>query len=186
MKNSVKLPSSMAIREVFPDSSIILEAKISNLRVFERLAAIIGLVGTSDWQQEQNSILADAERALKRAAKRAEALPDEFERIEVVQQRGPRIEFVGRLLSEQEWVTRGSDPMKVAFEIWETQGGALVAISSTEPADRVGIEIVKAIVVERQDDVLAMRLAVMDFFDFHDRARTMARKIGWDLRVEVE
>ncbi len=122
---------------------------------------------------------------MKRFNKRAEALPDEFERIEVVQQRGPTIEFTGRKLAEQDWVTHGNDPMVVAFEIWETQGGALVAITSTEPAERVGIEIVKAIVVERQDDALAMRLAVMDFFDWHDRARTMARKLGWDLRVDV-
>ena len=76
--------------------------------------------------------------------------------------------------------------MRVDFEVWETRAGALVAIVTTEPTDRDGFQSVRALVVEPQHDVQAMRLAVMDFFDWHDCVRNMARKAGWDLRLEVE
>ena len=131
-------------------------------------------------------VLSDAIRTMKRLNARQETLPAKVERVELVPQRGPRIEFVGRLLARDDWNTSGRDPMNVEFDIWETRGGALVAVSVSEPIERDGVEVVKVEVVERQDDAQAMRLAVMDFFDWHNRARSMARKLGWDLRVEVQ
>lgn len=136
-------------------------------------------------EAETLSIIADAERAFKRAAKRA-AVPADYERVEFKQHRGPTIEFTGQLLAENEFVTRGEDPIRVRFEIWQTVKGNLVSVTITEPATRVGFESVEATVVERQDDTQAMRLAVMEHFEFNDGARNMARKLGWSIRVEVE
>lgn len=130
------------------------------------------------------TVLSDAVLALKRLNKRA-AVPEGMERIEIVQQRGPTLEFTGILIASSDFETRGRDPMRVEFEIYETVGGALVAVSASEPTDREGIELVNATVVERQDDALAMRCAVMAHFDWHDRARNMAKKLGWSLRMEV-
>ncbi len=132
------------------------------------------------------AILADAERALKRAIKRAEALSGEWERQEIKPQAGPAIEFTGRLVAEQSFTTTGSDPMGVDLEIWETRAGAYVAVTASEPVDRPGFELVKVTVVEPQEDRQAMHFAVMDHFDWTDRARNMARKAGWDLRREVD
>jgi hypothetical protein len=136
-----------------------------------------------DWPAAKAAI-ADFERALKRIAKRAQVAPS-FERVEIVQHRGATIEFSGRLLARDEFVTRGNDPMRIEFEIWESAAGALIAVRSSEPAEREGVEIVWATVVETGPDPLAMHCAVMDAFDWQDRARSMARKLGWSLRVEV-
>lgn len=131
------------------------------------------------------SALADCERALKRAAKRA-SVPDGFERVEFKQHRGPTIEFTGRRLAQHEHETRGRDPMRVEFDIWETVAGNLVAVVCTGPVMREGFEIVEATVVERQDDAQAMRFAVLDAFEWNDGARNMARKLGWSIRQEVD
>jgi hypothetical protein len=130
-------------------------------------------------------VLADAVQTLKRLNKRARAAPG-FQPVEIVQHRGPTIEFSGKLLASDKFVTRSDDPMEVLFEIWETDGGALVAIHSSVPAEREGVEINRATVIEPGPDPLAMHCAVMDAFDWQDRARSMARKLGWSLRVEVE
>lgn len=137
-------------------------------------------------REQTLTILADTERALKRAAKRAEALSGEWERQEIKPQAGPVVEFTGRPVAEQRFTTTGSDPMNVGLEIWETRGGAYVAVTVTEPFDRPGFELVKVTVVEPQEDRQAMHFTVMEHFDWTDRARNMARKAGWGLRREVE
>ena len=155
------------------------------------------------------SAIADCERALKRIAARAEALSGEWERVEIVRSRGPKLEFTGRLLADHEFQTRGRGPtFDMTLEVWETKGGAMIAASYGEPAGG-GREIVEATVVKpiyRYDldthyqtaaladgdpsqslDAQAMRFAVMDAFDWTDAARTMATKrLKWSLREEVE
>jgi len=133
------------------------------------------------------TILADAERALKRAIKRAETLPAEFERIELVPTRGPVVEFSGRQIAEDSYQTKGADPLDVVMEVWETRGGAIVGMRSAMPAGRDGFEIVDVAVAEPRDDVDAMRAEIMDLFDWHVRAKSMMRKqAGWSFRREVE
>lgn len=104
----------------------------------------------------------------------------------IKQSRGPTIEFAGKLLASDEFTTKGRDPMKIRLEIWETRGGALIAASYSEPADREGFEDARAEVVEPSENAQAMRFAVMGFFGWDNRARSMARKLGWSLRMEVE
>lgn len=135
-------------------------------------------------EQQVHSILADTERALKRAARRAEQ-PEDFDRVEFAQHAGPLIEFNGRLLAENSFEAKGHIPTRVSFEIWETEAGALIAASISTPLDGHGTELVEVTVAEPQDDAQAMRFAVMEHFGWRDGARSMARKLGWDLRVEV-
>ena len=137
-------------------------------------------------RQEVLTALSDCERSLFRAAKRAEDPENGFERAEIVQTRGPRLEFTGKLLCEDEYESRGNDPLSIRLEVWQTQGGALIAASFAQPANRDGLEVVEATVVEPQDDVQAMRFAVMDHFHWGMNARSMVgKKLKWTLRQEV-
>lgn len=128
--------------------------------------------------------IADATAALKRIIKRAEANADE--RWEIATSRGPRLEFTGQLLACDTFVTKGEIPLEIEICVYQTEVGALVGVSSAIPAHLEGHETVDAIVVEPSDDVQAMRFAILDFFNWHIRARSMAtKKLGWSLRTEV-
>lgn len=136
------------------------------------IAANPGAAGTA---------IADATAALKRVIARAATLSDEFQRVEFVQRRGPRVEFTGRLLAETE--APGNDGVAV-LQVWETQGGALVATrewQANTDNDEMQVEVVPPA------EPLAMRVAVMDFFRWHQAARQMAdKKLKWSLRVSID
>ena len=136
-----------------------------------------------DFGQAKGAI-ADAQAALKRIIKRAEATPDE--RWEINVSRGARLEFSGKLLCCDTFTTSGRDPLEIELCIYQSEAGALIATSSAVPAERQGHETIKAVVVEPSEDVQAMRFAVMDFYDWELRARSMVTKrLGWSLRREV-
>jgi len=132
------------------------------------------------------SAIADAQRAVKRILKRAEELPAEWERVEFAQDKGPTIEATARLLAETTFETQRGQPLEIVLEIWETQGGALIAVSASTLPGGTGREDLRATVVPPIADVQAMRIAVMDALNWHVRARSMVRKLGWSLRVEVD
>lgn len=131
------------------------------------------------------SALANCATALNRIAKRA-SVPADYERVEIVQAKGPTVEMTARLLAETSFETRGREALELTLEIWETQGGALVAVSSSTLSGGSGREDARVTAVPPQDDVQAMRLAVMSAFDYHERARSMVRGLGWSIKVEVE
>jgi hypothetical protein len=132
------------------------------------------------------SAIADAQRAVKRILKRAEEMPAEWERVEFVQDRGPTIEATARLIAETSFDTRQGQPLQMDLEIWETQGGALIAVSASTLPGGTGREDLRATVIPPIADVQAMRFAVMDALNWHVRARSMVRKLGWSLRVEID
>ena len=149
------------------------------------------------YNQEVFSLLADCRNGLVRAGRRAATLPDEFERIEFKQTRGPTVEATARLLCENSH--NGRDGNHYEMEIWETQGGALIAMSSSAPIDGGGFEDLRVTVVEpviidkyspecHRDRVeLERRFAVMDHFNWDLRARSMVvKKLKWSLRCEVD
>lgn len=110
-----------------------------------------------------------------------------FSPAEVRQTRGPVLEFDGRLLCEKTFETRGSPPLEIVLEIWETSGGALIAASYSHPADCDGYEDVRAAVIPPGGEEIDRHCAVMDFFDWHNHARDMAKKrLGWKFRKVVE
>lgn len=108
-------------------------------------------------------------------------MTDEYEKLRLVQTRGPTIQAQAKMLASQEFTSQGRTQMHMVLEIYETAGGALIAVSRGTPIDFDGFEDVRALVVEPQEDVQAMHFAVMEHFDYEDRARTMARKLKWKL-----
>jgi len=141
----------------------------------------------SAYREQAMSILADAVRALKRAARRAEELDGAWERVEFVPTKGPTTGFTGRLLIEDEFETKGRDALKIRMEIWETRAGALVAVDETKPLyEGATAKLAVKVCPPTGDDAQEQRFAVMEHFGWSSRARSMARKLGWSLRVEVE
>lgn len=130
---------------------------------------------------EPNTILSDATRSLSRAAKREATLSAEYERVEIVPTNGETVEFTGRLLASQDFAVADK---RIEMEIWETDGGALVGVDVIDRDN--GNERIKVAVAPPQDDVQAMRFAIMDLFDWSNRARSMARKLGWSLRRDLD
>ena len=128
------------------------------------------------------SALADARKALRRIAKRAEE--GEFEHVELVQDRGPVLAFAGRLIAETSFETKGPQPVAVTLEVWQTEAGALIAGTyRRRPGSEE--ESFEGIVVEPSADHQAMRFAVLDAFGWDIRSRSMARKLGWSLVRDV-
>jgi len=132
---------------------------------------------------EAANVLATATNQLRRAIKRAEAVPDPWERCEIRQRHGPNLEFWGRLLCDISFEDHKFGN-SVTLELYETRGGAMIAVRAFELTD--GSEAEAATVIEPTDDVQAMRFAVMDAFKWSMEAQRMVRKaLGWDLRLEI-
>lgn len=96
--------------------------------------------------------------------------------------RSAPLRFNGKLIAWTQWETNRGDMMR--FEIWETAGGALIAVREGGDdgyTDALVVEPVEA----WQDSAkghppFAMVDAVLGFFQWHDRARSMVKKqLGW-------
>lgn len=156
-------------------------------KLTDRLGEIEALARkVSGNMSEVYAAIAETRRKVARAVKRTEALPAEYERVDLAQSAGPKIEFTGRLLRECEFVTGGAVPLSVKYEIWETRKGALIGVQFAQPANGHGYESCRAKVIEQQEDPFTMRLALLDWFEWRVEAASMATKLKWDLRVEVE
>jgi len=137
-------------------------------------------------------------------------MTEEFTTINIKPSRSAPLRFKGKLIAQTEWTTGRGDQMR--FEIWETEGGALIAVRDGDDGDGNGYT--DAIVVEPiykaeqpmevqasgEDgsrivrlgptypvlDEAAMRFTVLGFFEWHDRARSMVRKqLKWSLLRRV-
>lgn len=149
-------------------------------------------------------IIAGMEEAV-RVAKGERAAP-----VTLKPTRSEPLRFRGRIIAETEWDTNRGEWMR--FEIWETQGGAYIATreGSIPGTDRTDLEacvvepitkseppVVKEVhgsdggrilhlgPPEKVPDDPAMHRAVLDFFDWHDRARSMVKPLKWKLLREV-
>ncbi len=110
----------------------------------------------------------------------------EYEEQRIVQSRGPTIEFEGRLIASDEFDVR-RDNTRMRIEVWETRGGALVAVTRGEVWQGDAARPIVGAAVAEPGDEQAMRFAVMDQFDWSDRARSMVRKqLKWSLKLRVE
>ena len=164
--------------------------KISRREYLEQAPPAIGeitelVIKGSLYREQAMSILADTVRALKRAARRAEELDGAWERVEFVPTAGPTTEFTGRLLASDAFETRGRDRLSISMQVWETKAGALVAVDETTPQFDGATPKLAVKVCPPTADVQEQRFAVMEHFGWSSRARSMARKLGWSLRVEV-
>lgn len=129
------------------------------------------------------------------------ATAGEYELVKMKQNRGPMLRFMGKLLADEEFTTRGRDPLLIVMEIWQTEGGAFVACTKSWPAEREDghrdqrATVVEPIIKDDGDytgdpadliDEQAMRFAVMQHFEWEARARSMVKKqLGWNLTQEV-
>lgn len=104
------------------------------------------------------------------------------------------IKTMARLLCEVEWTTSRDAWMR--FAVYETRGGAYIAVSEGEAPgkpDQVerDVTVVEAIPkllkdLTHQRDEIAMQIAVLDHFSWHDRAKSMLkRELGWSPVREV-
>ena len=104
---------------------------------------------------------------------------------------GAPVRFTGRIIAETQWDTR--DGCWMRFTVWETRGGAYIArIDGDVPGkpDQVHckVGVVEPIIVsaDGERDEIAMQIAVLDHFEWHDRAKAMLkRELGWAPVVEV-
>lgn len=139
------------------------------------------------------------EDAVERAAAQNAA---GFGPVKIKQSRGPTIEFKGRLLASTEWETRDG---QMRLELYQSRGGALIPVTRTDFEDGRRA-LVSAAVVEPVkpgapidngdgtwrygadlDAEQARRLAVLSFWDWTDRARSLAREqLGWSLKLTVD
>jgi len=124
-------------------------------------------------------------------------MTEEFTTINIKPSRSAPLRFRGKQLADVEWDTKDRSGIPdggwMRFEIWQSQGGSLVAVRVGENAEGHGYT--DALVVEPVDPSptdeegqppFAMRDAVLTFFDYHDRARSMARKVlKWSMLRRV-
>ena len=121
----------------------------------------------------------------------------EYKTINITPSRSAPLRFKGKLLADTEWDIKDRDGNPTGrwmrFEIWQTKGGALIAVR--EGDDGEGNGYTDALVVEPVDPSptdeegqppFAMRDAVLSWLDYHDRARSMVRKqLRWSLLRRV-
>lgn len=105
--------------------------------------------------------------------------------------RSAPVRFKGRIIAETQWDTR--DGCWMRFTVWETRGGAYIAVTDGDvpgKPDQVhcSATVVEPIIVNAAGDrdETAMQIAVLDHWDFHDRAKAMVkRELGWSPFVVV-
>ncbi len=116
---------------------------------------------------------------------RAERLANQpLEQHKIPQTRGPLLQFAGRKIAETTFDTPGPTPSRMTCQIWETKGGAYIAVTDYVTDD---FGDVRAIVVDAGPDEQARRFAVMKAFQWEQSAMKMARKqLGWDFVLEIE
>lgn len=127
----------------------------------------------------------------------------DYERKEIVQLRGPTVSFYGKLLAEEIYELR--DQRTMLMQIWETPQRNYIAISESRFSDgKPGVVDSRVAIVQRtnpdwmrdatgldslaltpESDELRMRLEVMAHFAWEHRARTLARKLKWNIGIEV-
>ena len=100
------------------------------------------------------------------------------------------VRFKGKIIAETEWDTY--DGCWMRFTVYETKGGAYIAeISGDVPGkpDQVHRTVTVVEPIEDADgerDETAMQIAVLDGFEWHDRAKRMLKgELGWSPWVEV-
>lgn len=109
---------------------------------------------------------------------------DEFQPKTIKPSRSVPVRFKGRIISETQWDTR--DGCWMRFTVWETKGGAYIAVIDGDAPGKPDQIHCKATVIDpilngagARDDV-SMQIAVLNAFDWHDRAKQMLKAdLGW-------
>lgn len=107
----------------------------------------------------------------------------DYELQEITAEQGPDVAFHGRLIGQ--YSTRRNKPRWTEYEVWETRAGAwvVVVIGRSEidgEEDRFKVAIVRG--ETEQDKVLQ----AMEAMEWGHGARALAKRLKWNVRVEVE
>lgn len=124
-------------------------------------------------------------------------MTDQFQPKTLKPSRGAPVRFKGRIIAETQWGTGkfqpGGKECWMRFRVWETRGGAYITeIGGDVPGKPTQVHCTVGIVEPIMDavgerDETAMQIAVLQQFDFHDRAKAMLkRELGWSPYVVVE
>ncbi|WP_066700127.1 hypothetical protein [Sphingobium amiense] len=116
--------------------------------------------------------------------------------------RGPTFEFVGKLLGEHTTNSKGDRSKWTELRLWETPSGKWVAESagcSDEPGhvDIADAAVIRGPVVlvdrqtlkdfqEKAPQTLSMEFQAMDFWGWSSPAKALAKKLGWNIKVQVD
>ena len=117
-------------------------------------------------------VISDAIKALTKATNRKD-VPADMERVELDQTEGPKVEFTGAMICREEY-RRLSDSVLFAAELWLTKGGNWVALWESDGH-------ISAKRIDYGDAIGAM-----DFWQWGSVARNLAKKMKWNLRVEID
>lgn len=111
-------------------------------------------------------------------------MTDEFTPQRIGQKSGPKIKFNGRLLDELDMPASAGDRW-YGGQLWETTGGAYIA-DSINYSDVPGeVAVHSALILYADMPELERQIAVMEHFAWTPQARSMAKRLGWKLVVEV-
>lgn len=120
-------------------------------------------------------------------------MTDEFSPKTIKPSRGVPIRTVARSIAEIKWDTFGRNSGTwMRFTVYETRGGAYIAVTEgdvpgkVDQIDRTATVVEPIIDAAGQRNDIAMQIAVLDHFDHHDRAKALLkRELGWSPYIEV-
>jgi len=108
----------------------------------------------------------------------------DYELQEIEAHQGPNVRFDGRLL--EEYSARSKSAQRwTDYELWETRGGAWVVVivgrtTLDKEQDYFSVRVIKP------GEEQARILEAMDFMGWGYGARALAKRLKWNLTVEVD
>ena len=118
-------------------------------------------------------------------------MPVDYKPKTIKPSRSAPLRFAGRILAETQWDTK--DGCWMRFTVWETQGGAYVAVIDGDTpgkSDQIhcAATVIKPIFdVTGGRDETSMQIATLDAFDWHDRAKSMLkRELDWSPFLQID
>lgn len=140
----------------------------------------------------------DPDEAFKQAIYRKEGFSKEALKCT----RGPTFEFWGKLLGEYSTDPQRKRTKWTELRLWQTPSGQWIAESagcSDEPGhvDIIDAHVIRGPVVlvdrqtlkdfeERTPQTLSMEFQAMEFWGWSSPAKALAKKLGWNLSVQVD
>lgn len=98
--------------------------------------------------------------------------------------RGPSLRFTGELIASDEWEANNGRTIRIEF--WQTAGGNLIGVRYSKGDWDENWSVSEAVVIDAADDIQAQRFALLDWFQWEMRARSLAKGLKWNLTREVD
>lgn len=113
-------------------------------------------------------------------------VPAGYEVVKIVRVRGKTLRFHGKLLAEQHVGSRKSTDRWIELRLWATPAGAWIA-ELVRASDHHGEQDIEDALVIPPDQANAEGATMaMDFWNWINPARSLARQMGWKFEEFVE